>query len=85
MFLKLYYIFKDWTIIRPGGLKSEASTGNNAFLTENTKVSGVINRADVAALILKALGSDGKCTRRVFSAIDPSLAPPINSVQAFTF
>lgn len=62
---------KDWTIIRPGGLKSEAATGK-AIFTEDKLASGVINREDCADLIIKALGSKGKCTRREFTAIDPS-------------
>lgn len=67
------YTNLDWTIIRPGGLKSEAPTGK-AVLTDDVKVSGAINRADVAALIVKVLGTDKTYTRKEYSAIDPSLA-----------
>lgn len=45
-----------YTIIRPGGLKSEAATGNGV-LTENAAVCGAITREDVAALVVKALFS----------------------------
>lgn len=37
------YTNLDWTIIRPGGLKSEPSTGE-AIFTEDRMASGVINR-----------------------------------------
>jgi len=46
------YTNLDWTIIRPGGLKSEPATGA-AIVTEDIMASGVINRADVAALVIK--------------------------------
>ena len=46
-----------WTIIRPGGLKSEPSTGRGV-LTEDTSVCGAIHRADVASLVAQALFSD---------------------------
>lgn len=65
------YTNLDWTIIRPGGLKSEPATGK-AILTDDKKASGVINRADVAALVIKALGTDKLCTRKELTAVDPS-------------
>lgn len=43
-----------YTIIRPGGLKSEPATGNGV-LTEDTSVCGSITREDVANLVIKAL------------------------------
>lgn len=52
----------DYTIVRPGGLKSEAGTGSGV-LTEDSSVCGAIHREDVADLIVKALfssKSDGK-------------------------
>ena len=51
-----------YTIIRPGGLKNEAGTGQGV-LTEDNTVCGAIHREDVADLIVKALFSketDGK-------------------------
>jgi len=59
-------------------LKSDPPTGN-AILTEDTSVGGVINRADVAALVVQALGSRGKCTRKELSAVDPSIPSPYSS------
>ena len=47
----------QWTIIRPGGLKSEPATGNG-ILTEDRSICGAINREDVAELVVKALFSD---------------------------
>ena len=47
----------QWTIIRPGGLKSEPATGSGV-LTEDRSVCGAINREDVADLVVKALFSD---------------------------
>lgn len=55
-----------YTIIRPGGLKSEAATGNGV-LTEDASVCGGITREDVANLVVKALLSsktDNKVGRR---------------------
>lgn len=68
--LKLYTNL-DWTIIRPGGLTNANLTGK-AVLTEDTMASGMISREDCAALIIQALGSKGKCTRRELTAVDPS-------------
>jgi nucleoside-diphosphate-sugar epimerase len=58
----------DWIIIRPGGLQSEAGTGNGV-LTEDTSVCGTIAREDVADLVCKALRSD-KADKKVLSACD---------------
>lgn len=43
-----------YTIIRPGGLKSEAATGNGV-LTSDASVCGSITREDVANVVIKAL------------------------------
>jgi hypothetical protein len=56
----------QWTIIRPGGLKSEPATGSG-ILTEDRSICGAINREDVAELVVKALFSnkaDGKVRQR---------------------
>lgn len=58
----------DYTIVRPGGLKSEPATGN-AVLTEDGRVSGMIHRADVAALVGACLRSP-RAIAKVLSAID---------------
>ena len=56
----------QWTIIRPGGLKSEPATGSG-ILTEDRSICGAINREDVAELVVKALFSD-KADGKVISA-----------------
>lgn len=57
-----------YTIIRPGGLQTEAATGAGV-LTENAGVCGAITREDTAALVIKALFSD-KANNKVLSAVD---------------
>ncbi|TDJ46486.1 MAG: SDR family oxidoreductase [Gammaproteobacteria bacterium] len=47
----------DYTIIRPGGLRSSRGTGNGV-LTEENDVFGFIFREDLAALIVAALDDD---------------------------
>jgi len=66
-----YYTNSNWTIIRPGGLKTEPMTGQ-AILTEDTTAIGSIHREDVADLVIKALHSPST-QRKVLSAIDPSI------------
>ncbi|MDM9385809.1 SDR family oxidoreductase [Chlorogloeopsis sp. ULAP01] len=61
----------NYTIIRPGGLQSENSTGNGV-LTEDINVAGMINRADVAQLVCKCLNSDA-ANNKVLSAVDKNL------------
>ena len=61
----------QWTIIRPGGLKSEPATGKG-ILTEDRSICGAINREDVAELVVKALFSDktdGKVRRRLILTV----------------
>jgi uncharacterized protein YbjT (DUF2867 family) len=60
-----------YTIIRPGGLKSEAATGNG-ILTEDPRVAGTIHRADVADLVCRCLDSEG-ANNKVLSAIDRNM------------
>ncbi|BAY13638.1 SDR family oxidoreductase [Calothrix sp. NIES-2098] len=57
-----------YTIIRPGGLKSEPATGNGV-LTEDSRVVGSIHRADVAQLVVRALNSD-RANNKILSAVD---------------
>jgi uncharacterized protein YbjT (DUF2867 family) len=57
-----------YTIVRPGGLKSEPATGTG-FLTEDPKISGSIHRADVADLVCKCLVSD-RASQKILSALD---------------
>ncbi|MBE9145034.1 SDR family oxidoreductase [Planktothrix mougeotii] len=61
-----------YTIIRPGGLKSEPATGNGV-LTENYRVAGLIHRADVGQLVCNCLFSD-LANGKILSAIDRNMA-----------
>lgn len=47
----------QFTIIRPGGLKTQPATGRGV-LTEDPSVCGAIHREDVADLLVHALFSD---------------------------
>ncbi len=60
-----------YTVIRPGGLKSEPATGNGV-LTENYKVAGIIHRADVAQLVFQCLSSDA-ANNKILSAVDRNM------------
>ncbi len=57
-----------YTIVRPGGLKSEPATGNGV-LTEDPRVAGTIHRADVAQLVCSCLTSD-RANNKILSAVD---------------
>jgi uncharacterized protein YbjT (DUF2867 family) len=80
-----YYTNSKWTIIRPGGLKSEPASGK-AILTENNKAIGSIHREDVASLVVQALESDNTI-KKILSAFDPSLnsalGEGLGDVEAF--
>jgi nucleoside-diphosphate-sugar epimerase len=71
-----YYTNTNWTIIRPGGLKSEPAT-TNAVLTEDATAIGSIHREDVAALVVQALDSSSS-VRKILSAVDPSITSAVN-------
>ena len=60
-----------YTVIRPGGLKSEPATGNG-ILTEDCRVAGTIHRADVAQLVCQCLVSD-TANNKVLSAVDKQM------------
>ena len=64
----------NYTIIRPGGLKSEPAT-NNGIITENPQIVGTIHRADVAQLVCRCLNSD-HTNNKIFSAIDRNMVYP---------
>merc|ERR1712071_321814 len=66
-----YYTNSNWTIIRPGGLKSEPKTGTAVLTTDNNAV-GTIHREDVADLVVQVLTSP-KTMRMILSAVDPEL------------
>ena len=60
-----------YTVIRPGGLKSEPATGNGV-LTEDYRIAGTIHRADVAQLVCNCLVSDA-ANNKVLSAVDKQM------------
>ena len=60
-----------YTIIRPGGLKSEPATGNG-ILTEDTRIVGTIHRADVAQLVCSCLNSP-RSHNKTLSAVDKNM------------
>lgn len=70
-----------YTIIRPGGLKSEPATGNGV-LTEDPKIAGTIHRADVADLICRCLMSD-RANNKIFSAVDRTMTYGDTSFDEF--
>ena len=57
-----------YTVIRPGGLKSEPATGNGV-LTEDPRIAGTIHRADVAQLVCRCLDND-RANNKILSAVD---------------
>mmetsp|Transcript_51480 Transcript_51480/g.124301 ORF Transcript_51480/g.124301 Transcript_51480/m.124301 type:complete len:287 (-) Transcript_51480:952-1812(-) len=73
--LQDFYTNSNWTIIRPGGLKTEPMTGK-AILTDDETAIGSIHREDVAALVVQALES-AKTERKVLSAVDPSITSSV--------
>ena len=75
-----YYTNMNWTIIRPGGLKSEPGTGRAILTQDAASAIGSIHREDVAALVIQALDSP-KTERQVLSAIDPTLQSTVGVVD----
>lgn len=61
----------NYTIIRPGGLKSASATGT-AVLTTDHHVAGSIHRADVAALVCRCLNSSAS-DGQVLAAFDRTM------------
>lgn len=60
-----------YTVIRPGGLKSEPATGNGV-LTTNYTVAGTIHRADVAQLAVQCLFQE-VANNQILSAVDRNM------------
>jgi len=58
----------SWTIVRPGGLRIEAPTGN-AILVEDPRVFGMINKNDLGRVVYAALRSNG-AAGRAYTAVD---------------
>jgi uncharacterized protein YbjT (DUF2867 family) len=71
-----------YTIIRPGGLKSEPPRGEGV-LTEDYRVAGSIHRADVAELIYQCLNSD-QANNRLLSAIDRTMLYGTEDFEEFS-
>ncbi|MEO8444381.1 MAG: SDR family oxidoreductase [Gammaproteobacteria bacterium] len=61
----------DYTILRPGGMTHDPASGT-AIRTEDRKAMGVINRADLAQLVVDCL-DDPLAVGKVFHAIDPAI------------
>ncbi|MEO8224648.1 MAG: SDR family oxidoreductase [Gammaproteobacteria bacterium] len=61
----------DYTILRPGGMTHDPASGT-AIRTEDRKAMGVINRADLARLVVECL-DDPLAIGKVFHAIDPAI------------
>ncbi|MSQ87577.1 MAG: SDR family oxidoreductase [Alphaproteobacteria bacterium] len=66
----------DYTIIRPGGLKTASPTGR-AILSEDRATSGIITRADLAQLIVSAIDDD-RTIGKTFAAIDRDFKFPFD-------
>jgi nucleoside-diphosphate-sugar epimerase len=65
------YLFEsglDYTVLRPGGLSDDPATGQS-FLTRDVGVLGAVTRADVAAQLVRCLGSP-KTSLEVFQVLD---------------
>lgn len=60
-----------YTVIRPGGLKSEPATGNGV-LTPDYTVAGTIHRADVAQLAVQCLSQEA-ANNKILSAVDRNM------------
>lgn len=61
----------DYTILRPGGMTSDPASGT-AIKTEDQKRMGVINRADLAALLIDCLDDDSTIGR-IYHTVDPEI------------
>jgi uncharacterized protein YbjT (DUF2867 family) len=67
-----------WTIVRPGGLRSEPATGRG-ILSGDAQMHGFIHRADVADLVFRLLRDDAS-VGRVFAAVDSAFATSVNPI-----
>lgn len=61
----------DYTIIRPGGLKTGPATGKAKLVDDHTAHSD-INREDLGALVAASL-KDKSTVRKIMHAVDPTL------------
>merc|ERR1711865_1023148 len=63
----------DWTIVRPGGLKADAPTGQLFVSGENTLNSGEISR-DLVAEVAVAAVFDAKASNKVVEIVESDTA-----------
>ena len=70
-----------YTVIRPGGLRSEPATGRGV-LTEDHRVSGTIHRPDVARLVYDCLVSD-RANDMILAAVDRDLVRDGSTFEVF--
>ena len=61
----------DYTILRPGGMTSDPESGTG-IRTEDVTVMGVINRADLARLIVECLDDDSTIGH-TYATVDPEI------------
>jgi uncharacterized protein YbjT (DUF2867 family) len=61
----------DYTILRPGGMTHDPASGT-AIRTEDRSAMGIINRADLARLVVDCL-DDPLSIGKVFHAVDPAI------------
>lgn len=71
----------NYTIVRPGGLKSEPPTGQGV-LTESYRVAGSITRTDVAQLVCRCLFSEA-ANHKILSAFDREMTYGNPDYEAF--
>lgn len=70
-----------WTIVRPGGLRSDPATGRGV-LTEDPTIHGFVHRADVAELVARVLGDPATVGKKL-AAVDAALAHGPNPLDPF--
>jgi uncharacterized protein YbjT (DUF2867 family) len=63
----------DWTVIRPGGLRTGPATGKGILTADSAM--GSIDREELGRLIANAL-DDPSTVGKILNARDPSLPPP---------
>ncbi len=64
------------TVLRPGGMRSDPATGT-AVATEDHSVMGIINRADLASVVVQCLDDDATIGK-TFHAVDPEIEEQID-------
>ncbi len=71
-----------YTIIRPGGLKSEPATGNGVLISDPS-VGGLIHRSDVAELIVRCV-QNPKSYHQTLGAVDRNMTYGDRDLQPFS-